>query len=52
LDAVLLQDAAESEEFSVGGSKTLLEVVHDGAAGGAFLAEFGGEDVDDGALGI
>src|ERR1017187_949061 len=34
LETVLLQDAAEPEEFPVGGGEPLLEILHDGAAGG------------------
>jgi hypothetical protein len=52
LETVLLQDAAEPEEFPVGGGEPLLEILHDGAAGGAFLAELGGRDVDDASVGV
>lgn len=52
LESVLLQDAAEPEEFPVGGGEPLLEVLHDGVPAGAFLAKLGGKDLDDAFAGI
>jgi hypothetical protein len=48
LESVLLQDAAEPEEFPVGGGEPLLKVLRDGA----FLAKLGGKDVDDAFPGV
>jgi hypothetical protein len=46
-DAVLLEEAAEPEEFAVGGGELFLELADRGSPGVAFEAEFLGEDVDD-----
>ena len=48
---MLLHDAAEAEDLSVGGGDALFEVALGGAPGGAFVAELGREHVHDAAIG-
>src|SRR6266568_477944 len=50
LDAVLLENPPEAEEFAVRGGEPLFEVVHGGVPGGAFFPQSGGEGVHDVAL--
>src|SRR6266700_535985 len=42
LDAVLLENPPEAEEFAVRGGEPLFEVVHGGVPGGAFFPQSGG----------
>jgi IstB-like ATP binding protein len=46
LDAVLLQDPSQAEDLTVAGREFVLEVTDGGQAGGAFLAEPGGQGVN------
>jgi len=51
LDVVLLHDAAEAEDLSLGGGDPLFEVTLGGSPGGAFVPEPGSEYVHDAAVG-
>src|SRR5258707_3513702 len=48
---VLLKEPAEAEDLPVCGGELLLDVVHSGAAAGAFLAEFDCQNLHDAAVG-
>ena len=52
LDAVLLQDPPQAEDLAVGGGEFVLEVADGGQAGGAFLAEPGGQGVHHAGVGL
>ena len=44
---MLVQEAADSEQFAVGGGELFLELGDCGVAGGLFLAELEGQGVHD-----
>jgi hypothetical protein len=52
LDAVLLKDPPQAEDLAVGGGEFVLEVADGGQAGGAFLAEPGGQGVHHAGVGL